>query len=91
MKNLLIECINELCIKCGKYESEHMGACDHCKWYEMKTKGYCSGMKKNMSMVDLAEDMKFWCESGEDCEHCPVCYDGHCAVGAPCEWVLKEA
>jgi len=25
---------NELCLHCGKYKSEHLGACKGCKWYE---------------------------------------------------------
>lgn len=32
----LNECINELCLYCGKYKMEHMGACSGCKWYVMK-------------------------------------------------------
>ena len=26
------ECVNELCLKCGRYHEEHNGACDSCKW-----------------------------------------------------------
>jgi len=25
-------CRNELCLSCGKYENEHLGACDGCRW-----------------------------------------------------------
>lgn len=25
---------NELCLHCGKYKNEHLGACNGCKWYE---------------------------------------------------------
>lgn len=25
---------NELCLHCGKYKNEHLGACKGCKWYE---------------------------------------------------------
>lgn len=32
----LIDIINELCLKCGKYVNEHEGACDGCKYLEMK-------------------------------------------------------
>ena len=28
--------INELCLKCGKYELEHEGACYGCKWLSYK-------------------------------------------------------
>lgn len=23
---------NELCLKCGKYKTSHMGSCDGCRW-----------------------------------------------------------
>lgn len=36
MNTLLIDCINELCAYCGKYEWEHEGACDGCKWLRYK-------------------------------------------------------
>ena len=26
---------NELCLYCGKYSEEHLGACDGCKWREI--------------------------------------------------------
>jgi len=32
----LKECINELCLMCGKYREEHLGACSGCKWYGKK-------------------------------------------------------
>ena len=32
----LKNCINELCLKCGKYEIDFLGACDGCKWYGLK-------------------------------------------------------
>lgn len=28
----LKECANELCLKCGSYREEHLGACDGCRW-----------------------------------------------------------
>ena len=33
---LLQDAINELCNKCGKYETEHLGSCDGCKWLRYK-------------------------------------------------------
>jgi hypothetical protein len=24
---------NELCLKCGKYKTEHLGSCDGCRWH----------------------------------------------------------
>lgn len=32
----LQDCINELCLYCGCYELEHLGACDKCRWYKIK-------------------------------------------------------
>ena len=26
------DCVNELCLKCMKYQYEHEGACDGCRW-----------------------------------------------------------
>lgn len=26
------DCVNELCLKCGRYHEEHNGACDGCRW-----------------------------------------------------------
>lgn len=26
------DCVNELCLMCGKYRDEHNGACDGCRW-----------------------------------------------------------
>lgn len=28
--------LNELCLACGKYKEAHNGACDDCKWKEIK-------------------------------------------------------
>ena len=33
---LLHDAINELCNKCGKYETEHLGSCDGCRWLRYK-------------------------------------------------------
>jgi hypothetical protein len=32
LKMSLSECVNELCLKCGQYKNEHLGACDGCRW-----------------------------------------------------------
>ena len=32
----LKNCTNELCMKCGKYKNDHLGACDGCKWKDVK-------------------------------------------------------
>lgn len=32
----LKNCANELCNKCGKHVNDHLGACDSCKWKDVK-------------------------------------------------------
>lgn len=36
MESDLHDCVNELCLKCGKYQQEHEGACDGCRWKETR-------------------------------------------------------
>lgn len=26
------DCRNELCIKCGQYQTKHLGSCNGCRW-----------------------------------------------------------
>lgn len=28
----LIDCRNELCLRCGQYKQKHLGACEGCRW-----------------------------------------------------------
>ena len=32
----LNDCVNELCLKCGNYREQHLGACDGCWWKAVK-------------------------------------------------------
>ena len=32
----LKDCVNELCLKCGQYRTEHLGSCDGCRWKRVK-------------------------------------------------------
>ena len=32
----LRDCVNELCLKCGNYREDHLGACNGCRWKEVK-------------------------------------------------------
>lgn len=35
------DCVNELCLQCGSYKTEHLGSCDDCRWLKpRKTGGY---------------------------------------------------
>ena len=36
MEREFLDCVNELCLKCGNYRDEHLGACDGCRWKEVK-------------------------------------------------------
>lgn len=36
LKDTLHRAINELCIACGRYKDEHLGACDCCPWHPVK-------------------------------------------------------
>jgi len=34
-------CVNELCLQCGQYKTEHLGSCKDCRWLKpRKTGGY---------------------------------------------------
>ena len=35
-ENDLHDCVNELCLKCGDYRREHLGACNGCRWKAVK-------------------------------------------------------
>lgn len=32
----LRDCVNELCLKCGQYLREYKGACDGCRWKQVR-------------------------------------------------------
>lgn len=36
IKAELKDCVNELCQQCGQYKQEHLGACDGCRWLELR-------------------------------------------------------
>ena len=36
MESNLRDCVNELCYRCGQYRMEHKGACDDCRWKEVR-------------------------------------------------------
>ena len=35
-ENDLQDCVNQLCIECGKYHESYLGACDGCRWLAVK-------------------------------------------------------
>ena len=39
MESDLRDCVNELCERCGGYREEHLGACDSCRWKEVRHNG----------------------------------------------------
>ena len=36
MESDLHDCVNELCLRCGQYQTEHLGSCDGCRWKRVK-------------------------------------------------------
>ena len=36
MENDFLDCVNELCLKCGNYREAHNGACNWCRWKDVK-------------------------------------------------------
>ena len=36
LKSELKDCVNELCLQCGKYKTQHLGSCDGCRWKEVR-------------------------------------------------------
>lgn len=36
LRDLVHECANELCYRCGAYREEHLGACEGCRWLEVR-------------------------------------------------------
>jgi len=39
MESELRDCVNELCLKCGQYRREHEGACNGCRWKDVRHNG----------------------------------------------------
>lgn len=39
MESTLRDCVNELCHQCGQYRQEHKGACDDCRWKDVRHHG----------------------------------------------------
>ncbi len=35
-KRTLKRCVNELCLRCGEYQREHLGACRGCVWLAVR-------------------------------------------------------
>lgn len=31
----LLDCRNELCLKCGAYKERYLSPCDHCRWKDV--------------------------------------------------------
>lgn len=36
LKTNLKDCVNELCLLCGKYRYEYTGSCDGCRWLKVR-------------------------------------------------------
>lgn len=100
MKQLLLDCVDELCLKCGKYENEHEGACDGCKWFAIKNGGHAE--KYEQFLLNAAYDIQTNCDGC--CQHiatddygqeyikhqCPFfrAWDQTCLIGEPSSWLI---
>ncbi len=49
----LWNCRNELCLKCGRYERSHLGACDGCRYNERNMEKYKKGGAENDSISKI--------------------------------------
>lgn len=100
MLKLLEECIDELCLKCGRYENQHEGSCDHCKWFA--TKNGDRKKKYDQVLLDCADDIKYHCENSCCQTHahdeygdeyvsytCPF-WNGICVLDVPANWNIKK-
>lgn len=65
MRTELRDAINELCLECGKYELEHEGACEGCRWKQTKEHNMMKPQKHDDVMCDLVGDLMDLC--GGDC------------------------
>ena len=36
LRKTLKDCVNELCLYCGRYKERHLGACDGCRWKKVQ-------------------------------------------------------
>ena len=39
LKSELHDCVNELCLRCGSYKTEHLGSCNDCRWLKTRRFG----------------------------------------------------
>ena len=39
LKSDLYDCVNELCLQCGRYKTEYLGSCDVCRWQKPRNSG----------------------------------------------------
>ena len=39
LRNEFKTCVNELCLQCGQYKTEHLGSCDGCRWLKPRQTG----------------------------------------------------
>lgn len=65
MRTELRDAINELCLECGKYELEHEGACDGCRWKKTKEHRMMRPQTHDGVMRDLVDDLVDLC--GGEC------------------------
>lgn len=65
MRTELRDAINEVCLACGKYELEHEGACDGCRWKATKEHRMMRPQTHDDAMRDIVNDLMDMCSG--DC------------------------
>jgi hypothetical protein len=48
----LKDCVNELCLRCGDYKQEHLGACEGCRWLEVRRRDIGGDAAKHEADAD---------------------------------------
>ena len=87
----LIDCRNELCLKCGKHKEKHFGMCDGCRWETLwgvrreMTNGDKIRQMTDEELADLITDD--WCRIACGVPQ-PPC-DGRCDVKV-LKWLKQE-
>ena len=107
LRKTLKDCVNELCLYCGRYKERHLGACDGCRWkkvLELATnlQPTCNNVATNADRIRAMSDeelAEFLIQDG-DCppermypDGCPNCDRVTPKVCCDCwlDWLRQEA
>ena len=66
----LMNCRNELCLKCGAYRDSHLGACDGCRYnFENMAKWDAIEERPTGEWIDTGNLQEYWAEEYQ----CSLC------------------